>query len=53
MNNNDFTMFFITIALINLSIGLDNNEKNSKQEQKQLEIDKKLNKILELLDGRE
>ena len=53
MNNGDFTFYFLIVSMINLSIGLDNNEKNIKQEQKQLEIDDKLNKILELLDGRE
>ena len=52
MNDNNFTMFFVMMALINFSIGIDNNEKNTKHEQKQLEIDNKLNKILELLDGR-
>ena len=48
-NNNDFKIFFITLGLINLSIGLDNNQKNIIQAQKQTEIDTKLNKILELL----
>ena len=52
MNNSDFTLYFLMVSIINLSIGLDNNEKNKLQEQKQLEIDKKLDKILELLDGR-
>ena len=49
--NSDYTLFFITLGLINLSIGLDNNDKNIKQEQKQIEIDTKLNKILELLEN--
>lgn len=49
MSNNEFTTFFVILGLINLSIGLDNNEKNNKQ--KQNGIDNKLNKILELLDG--
>ena len=45
MNNNDFTMFFITMSLINFSIGISNSDKND-------EIKNKLNKILELLNER-
>ena len=44
--NNDFTLFFMMIALINFDIGLSNANKND-------DINNKLDKMLELLDGRE
>ena len=53
MNNNNFTMFFITMSLINFSIGMSNMEKNNMQEQRQKEIENKINKILELLENGE
>ena len=48
--NDNFTMFFITMSLLNFSIGVSNLEKNQIEEQRQLEIEEKLNKILRLLE---
>lgn len=42
--------WFATVALVNMIIGLNNAEKNKKQESKQNEIDRKLDKIIDLLE---
>ena len=51
MNNNDFTMFFIIMSLINFSIGISKSEKNDIESVRQERIETKLDKILELLDN--
>ena len=45
MNDNNFTMFFALMALINFDIGISNSGKND-------EINQKLDKILETLNGK-
>jgi hypothetical protein len=50
MNNYDYTWFFIIMTLFNSSLGINNNERNIEQEEKQEIINKKLDKILSLLE---
>ena len=50
-NNNDFTWWFIVMSLINTNLGVSNVEKNNLQEQRQKNIELKLDKILNILEG--
>lgn len=50
MGNSDFTLFFIFMALFNTNLGLSNIDKNDAQQIKQNEIEKKLDKIIKLLE---
>lgn len=52
MNNTDFTLFFIFMALFNTNLGLSNIDKNNAQYKRQERIEEKLDKILELLNDR-
>lgn len=52
MNNNDYTLFFITMALFNTNIGLMNVEKNTEQYERQLSIEQKLDKLINLLEDK-
>lgn len=52
MNNNDYTWFFIIMALFNTNLGLTNVEKNDSQELRQKRIEEKLDRLIELLEGR-
>ena len=53
MNNTDFTNYFILMSLINFSIGISNIEKNDSQEQRQIRIEEKIDKLLEIIDGKQ
>ena len=53
MNNNETTLWFALISLFNTSVGLSNVEKNIEEEKRQQRIEKKLDKILEFLDGKQ
>lgn len=48
--NNDFNWWFAMMALCNTSIGLSNMEKNTEQEERQIRIENKIDKILEILN---
>lgn len=52
MNNNDFTWFFIFMSLFNTNLGITNVEKNDEQYKRQIRIEKKLDLILEKLNGK-
>lgn len=51
MNSNDTALWFVLVSLLNTSIGLSNVEKNSEQELRQIKIEEKLDKILEMLNN--
>lgn len=50
MNNNDYTFWFVFMALFNTTIGFSNLEKNTEQYERQKRIEQKLDKLLELMD---
>lgn len=52
MGNNDWTFFFVFMSLFNTSLGLSNIDKNTEQEKKQDRIEKKLDKIISLLEDK-
>ena len=52
MNNNDYTLFFIMMALLNTNIGLNNGTKNKEQVEQNKLILEKIDKILEKLNER-
>lgn len=49
MNNNDVAWWFAILGLYNTQIGLSNISKNEEQEQRQIRIEQKIDKILKLL----
>lgn len=51
MNGNDYTWWFAVVSLFNTSIGLSNVERNTEQEERQMRIEKKLDKILEIINN--
>lgn len=51
MNDNDFTWFFIVMTLFNSSLGISNVTKNEEQENRQIRIESKLDRLLELMDN--
>jgi hypothetical protein len=50
LNNDSLSLWFVFMTLFNTGIGLNNQEKNSKQEDKQKQIENKLDKILKILE---
>lgn len=53
MNNNDYTWFFIIMSLFNSSLGISNVSKNEEQEAREIRIEEKLDKILEMMSSSE
>ena len=49
MGNNDFTWFFILMSLFNTNLGMSNLEKNEEQYLRQIRIEEKLDKLLNIL----
>lgn len=49
MGNNDFTWFFIFMSLFNTNLGMSNLEKNEEQYLRQIRIEEKLDKLLNIL----
>lgn len=49
--NNDMNWWFAMATLCNTTIGLSNMERNVQQEEKQKQIEQKLDKILEILNN--
>ena len=52
MGNNDFTWFFIFMSLFNTNLGLTNIEKNTEQYERQIRIEQKLDKLINLLEDK-
>lgn len=52
MGNNDYTWFFIIMSLFNTNLGMTNIEKNTIQEERQIRIEQKLDKLINLLEGK-
>lgn len=50
MGSNDWTFFFVVMSLYNTSLGLSNISKNTEQEIQQDRIEKKLDKIINILE---
>lgn len=50
MNNNDYVSWFAIISLFNTNLGLSNFSKNNEQEEKQQRIEKKLDKLIKLVE---
>lgn len=53
MNNNDYTFWFVFMSLFNTSLGLTNIEKNTEQHERQIRIEEKLDKLLEMMNKNE
>lgn len=49
MDDTNFNYWFVMVALFNTTLGLSNIEKNTEQEKRQIRIENKLDKILEIL----
>lgn len=49
MNNNDYVWWFAIISLFNTNLGLSNLGKNEEEEKRQIRIENKLDKLLELI----
>lgn len=49
MGSNDYTLFFMFMSLFNTNLGLTNIEKNNEQYERQIRIEQKLDKLLEML----
>lgn len=52
MGNNDWTLFFVIMSIFNTSLGLSNIDKNTEQEIKQDRIEQKLDRIINILEGK-
>lgn len=50
MGNNDFTWFFIFMSLFNTNLGMTNVEKNDEQYNRQIRIEEKIDKLINLLE---
>lgn len=53
MGNNDYTWYFLFMSLFNTNIGLTNVEKNKLQEERQIRIEQKLDKLLKVLGDKD
>lgn len=51
MNNNDYVWWFAILGLFNTNIGISNFDKNKEQADRQVRIEQKLDKILEILSN--
>ena len=51
MNDKDLNWWFAMIATFNTSLGLTNINKNTEQETRQVRIEQKLDKIMEMLNN--
>ena len=49
MGNSDYTWYFLFMSLFNTNIGLTNMEKNNEQYERQIRIEQKLDKLINLL----
>lgn len=52
MGNNDYTWFFIFMSLFNTNLGMTNVEKNDEQYERQIRIEEKLDKLINLLEDK-
>lgn len=52
MGNNDYTWYFLFMSLFNTNLGMTNVEKNNEQELRQIRIEEKLDKLINLLEGK-
>ena len=53
MGNNDYTWYFLFMSLFNTNIGLTNVEKNKLQSERQIRIEEKLDKLINLLEDKD
>ena len=49
MGNNDYTWYFLFMSLFNTNLGMSNLEKNEEQYLRQIRIEEKLDKLLNIL----
>ena len=52
MGNSNFTWFFIFMSLFNTNLGMTNVEKNNEQYERQIRIEKKIDKLINLLEDK-